>query len=51
MAHIHHATIVERITIAHQQLKSARRQDEPERELAWDELLDRLLQRYSDGER
>ncbi|MGV0634514.1 hypothetical protein ABQE69_08935 [Mycolicibacillus trivialis] len=41
----------ERITLALAQVRAARKQGEYERELAWTELLDRLLDRFSAGER
>lgn len=49
MAHV--MPLCERITVALAQVRAARTQNEYERELAWTELLDRLLDRFSAGER
>ncbi|WP_172442085.1 hypothetical protein [Mycobacterium heckeshornense] len=43
--------LTEQITDALAQLRAARQQGDPAREFAWQSMLDRLLDRYSQGYR
>jgi len=43
--------LTERISIAYHGLKEARRVNDPSRELAWENLMNKLLDRYCAGER